>query len=760
MTCRWQHLGRCASHLHETPSGHLLVSIMDMKKWKPPDMLFLTTDEEARPMTILYQSSHTCSSDQQSNRVVNVGTSSCQASPTTAAQPRTKLATTDSSCVEQPAQRMGLAHSGEQDAQHLASMSTNSRMSQLPTSTSGGIHGPVHPTNSQQYFIDGIGNSEPNTTIESDRGTSHGDSITTQRRTSGTMRSSHVPTCRCPTQTEEQRSPLVVDMHCVREPMATNRVHTTTASWQGSADDWTPPRHTLRSDPSDIQSMGDQGNGGAWQWHAPAVTAFCTMVDGAGDSTTAGGSRCYLVGNSAKPADSRGRRGHGIHSSTPGSGSIGAVRSRTLLHELQHVVFPQQRRLQQRQFGGGTDVKGVLLGLYTRQGGTGVTKATLRYPHLVKLLTDLSRHMGWQHTSVQINVLDSMSGPNTSVGLHLDKFNSPDTSSHMVVLGDFVGGKFWLEDDEQSGAARCKPPPHLCLGQEPPTEVLGRWHEITHGQWLEFLPTRWHGTDLVTRGVRFSCSFFTPGGLHRVSSSTWAQLQALRFNVHELALPSRTVLSLASWASQRLQEDAKQEPSFVLSQMELEPPFSLRSGKWLERDCLWLLLAACDNGQPYQRRWKHSALDLQRLGFVTVDLPDHRAREEMSEIEELPEGSFHVLLLISPDTYFPMSENDEEVSALPRAVRRSNLNSLSTQLTGIEFEKQVALPLWNAPENYPALDEELDVADDPDEEPGNENWEPTEAELRSLQLAHNNLGHPINADFCRLLRRGGARPEV
>eukprot|EP00971_Amphidinium_carterae_P348238 6490397-Amphidinium_carterae.2 len=590
-------------------------------------MLFLATDEEARPVTLLYEGSHTGSRGQQYNSIDNVGTSRCTTASAEVTQRRTGSTQTHRTAMEHSAKRMGLEDSGKQADQHHTAMFAGQGVSQLPASNLVGVDGPIHSAYNQQHFIDGNNSNESNTTVASDRGTSHGNPTATQRGTCGTMRSSDVPACRCPTQTKEQRSSLVVDVHSMREQMATNRIYAATTSCPGSVDDRTSPQHTLRSSAEIVQGVGNQGNGGAWQWHAPAVAAFCDLGTGAGKPTPAGDSSCYLVGDSAKPADSRRRRGHGVYPCpTDSRGSIGAVRSRALLHELQHVVFPQQRRLQQRQFGGNSDVKGVLLGLYTRQGGTGVTKATLRYPHLVKLLTDLSRHMGWQQTSVQVNVLDSSLGPNTSVGLHLDKFNSPGTTSHLVVVGDFVGGKFWLEDQQTGGI---KPPSYLCLGQEPPADLHGRWHEVSHGQWIEFLPTCWHGTDLVTKGVRFSCSFFTPGGLHRVSSATWALLQELRFNVKELALVSRTVLSLASWTSQRLQKDCREEPGTVLVQMEQEPPFSLRSGRWQMRDCLWLLLASCDTDQPYQQRWKQSALDLQRLGFVTIELSSEQAREQL-----------------------------------------------------------------------------------------------------------------------------------
>ena len=36
---------------------------------------------------------------------------------------------------------------------------------------------------------------------------------------------------------------------------------------------------------------------------------------------------------------------------------------------------------------------------------------------------------------------------------------------------------------------------------------------------------------------------------------------------------------------------------------------------------------------------------------------------------------------------------------------------------------------------------------------------PTEQQLRDLKIAHDNAGHPSNADFARLLRRGNARPD-
>eukprot|EP00971_Amphidinium_carterae_P339247 6476910-Amphidinium_carterae.4 len=57
--------------------------------------------------------------------------------------------------------------------------------------------------------------------------------------------------------------------------------------------------------------------------------------------------------------------------------------------------------------------------------------------------------MGWQCTSIQVNLLDAEQGPHTRVD-----------HTHLLVLGSFFGGQFWLEDP--SAEAGVKPPSYLC----------------------------------------------------------------------------------------------------------------------------------------------------------------------------------------------------------------------------------------------------------------------------------------------------------
>ena len=39
-------------------------------------------------------------------------------------------------------------------------------------------------------------------------------------------------------------------------------------------------------------------------------------------------------------------------------------------------------------------------------------------------------------------------------------------------------------------------------------------------------------------------------------------------------------------------------------------------------------------------------------------------------------------------------------------------------------------------------------------------WWPNAQELSDLKITHDSAGHPTNADFAKLLRRGNAKPEV
>ena len=117
------------------------------------------------------------------------------------------------------------------------------------------------------------------------------------------------------------------------------------------------------------------------------------------------------------------------------------------------------------------------------------------------------------------------------------------------------------------------------------------------------------------------------------------------------------------------------------------------------------------------------------------------------------------------------SENSSEyVVTVPREVKDKisqhhkpqHQESLSLPLIGMDSIPEDAEA--DQPDSYgPANEDDPEWVEDLDEldaDVQERDFHPTDKQLRELKLAHDNMGHPTNADFARLLRRGNAKPEV
>ena len=61
----------------------------------------------------------------------------------------------------------------------------------------------------------------------------------------------------------------------------------------------------------------------------------------------------------------------------------------------------------------------------------------------------------------------------------------------------------------------------------------------------------------------------------------------------------------------------------------------------------------------------------------------------------------------------------------------------------------------------PVLSPDPEDLDDPaDEEPSSEDFKPTQAQMNDLVKMHDNMGHPSNEDFARILKLGNVKSEV
>ena len=99
---------------------------------------------------------------------------------------------------------------------------------------------------------------------------------------------------------------------------------------------------------------------------------------------------------------------------------------------------------------------------------------------------------------------------NRAKRLHVHKDKNNHSTSWLIALGDFAGGRLWLEDP---------------LGQHPPPCVTSEWqrglrgsfHNV-HNAWFKLDPTKYHAVEEVKSGPRTSVLLFSP------RSWTWKRI--------------------------------------------------------------------------------------------------------------------------------------------------------------------------------------------------------------------------------------------
>ena len=121
--------------------------------------------------------------------------------------------------------------------------------------------------------------------------------------------------------------------------------------------------------------------------------------------------------------------------------------------------------------------EGRLFGAFTTR-GEGITQATYRYPKVVQAIHHLASLRGGEansegYLSAQVNRVKKMQ-------VHKDKNNH--STSWLIALGEFTGGRLWLEDPLGQ-----HPPP--CVTSEWQKGLRGSYHNV-HNTWFKFDPTQ------------------------------------------------------------------------------------------------------------------------------------------------------------------------------------------------------------------------------------------------------------------------------
>ncbi|OLP76029.1 T-complex protein 1 subunit eta, partial [Symbiodinium microadriaticum] len=182
--------------------------------------------------------------------------------------------------------------------------------------------------------------------------------------------------------------------------------------------------------------------------------------------------------------------------------------------------LPQGRRHRHRHINDGQGPSNVpwTVGLYAHGNQIGVTRRTVRYPHVVKYLNMFMRNrtdMSWSSLTVHRDV---------ATEVHRDVHNDKQACSTTVTFGDFRQGQLWLALAEN----------------EPNDRVDVVWKQDKNGKWIpgrlvdtrerpfEFNPHIPHATHEWT-GERWCLTVYKVRDTDQVDSSTRRALARLRF---------------------------------------------------------------------------------------------------------------------------------------------------------------------------------------------------------------------------------------
>ena len=174
-----------------------------------------------------------------------------------------------------------------------------------------------------------------------------------------------------------------------------------------------------------------------------------------------------------------------------------------------------------------------MFGAFTTR-GEGITQATYRYPKVVQAIHHLASLRGGEASSE--GYLSAQVNRAKKLQVHKDKNNH--STSWLIALGEFTGGRLWLEDP---------------LGQHPPPCVTSEWqkglrgscHNV-HNTWFKFDPTKYHAVEEVKTGTRTSVALFSPRSWKRIPPHALTELADVGFHPQS-QLCELKVQSLKLW---------------------------------------------------------------------------------------------------------------------------------------------------------------------------------------------------------------------
>eukprot|EP00971_Amphidinium_carterae_P336272 6472541-Amphidinium_carterae.1 len=349
----------------------------------------------------------------------------------------------------------------------------------------------------------------------------------------------------------------------------------------------------------------------------------------------------------------------------------------------------------------GTTVDSYPFGLYTKQGGEGITALTFQHCALVSAVHGAAECLGMSYTSFVVNVMF----PDASVDWHRDTANYANAVNYMLQFPlsdvDYTGGELQTLDD--SGKLVCMSSVRL--------------------KWIMFNPHCWHRITTVHKGVRVSIVLFTAGSLHRVDHTVdeviWMKLRSMEF-------PVSAILS-----------EARMLKSHGVGPL----------------------------GSPWVHRLEHATLE----GSVGLLVDQSLASKVSVALQCVNTGYDKEGVVLGSQVFYELldwSDHTEAEDPYDLKVVPKQLKKQVIQHAGHSVWKTydcACWPTWSGEEREVGLDPAEDFYNDPDDfdvdapkEVADANWKPSEQQQADLKRLHDNLGHPSNSEFLKMLHRGRA----
>eukprot|EP00971_Amphidinium_carterae_P353043 6492804-Amphidinium_carterae.1 len=342
-------------------------------------------------------------------------------------------------------------------------------------------------------------------------------------------------------------------------------------------------------------------------------------------------------------------------------------------------------------------------GLYTKQGGAGITALTFEHENLVRAVHLAAESLGLSYTSFAVNLM--LVG--SCVDWHRDVSNFANAVNAIIQFSatddEYEGGEVQLLDDRAQ--VTCLP--------------------TVRCQWLVFNPHSWHRITKVQKGARISIVLYTAGSLHRVDEVLWMKLRSLRFPVTSLRSEAYTLRKqgigpLGSQWVHKLEHAVLDGCIGLVVNMKLA-------------DSVSAVLACVNTG--YDKEGIHLPATSQ-VFFELLDWSDHTEVEDALELKVVPKQ-------------------------LRKQVVAQSGNSESNSVW--KTYDAPCWPTWSAEEREVGLDPAEDLYGDVDDfdadavqAEGADAWIPSDEQQADVKRLHDNLGHPSVSELLKMLHRGRA----